>query len=82
MFCVRCAGAGKYLGNGMVMIECKDCDGFGKVEAKKVDEKKSIDKVDRKSSAYKEAIKEIMTLNPDISREEAVKMFDNAYEKV
>ncbi len=72
--CIRCNGSGKYLGNGMMMTDCTLCDDDVEVV--------ETPKVDRKSKSYRAAIKDIMSLNPTISREDAVKMFDNAYEKV
>ncbi len=79
MFCSTCAGSGKVLGNGMILTECKDCEGFGRVSAEKPEKSAKIDK---KSKPYKDAIKEIMGLNPAISREDAAKMFEETYEKV
>jgi len=74
--CIRCGGTGKYLGNGMMMTECTLCD------EDNVDEKPTITpKIDRKSKSYQTAIKDIMALNPTITRQEAVKMFDKAYHK-
>lgn len=75
MLCHRCGGTGKYLGNGMMMTDCTLCDD-GKVIAK------TSPKIDRKSKSYQTAIKDIMAINPTISRAEAVKMFDKAYDKV
>lgn len=76
MLCYRCGGTGKYLGNGMMMTNCTLCDDEGKVIPS------SSPKIDRKSKSYQKAIKEIMEINPTISRAEAVKMFDKAYDKV
>lgn len=76
MLCHRCGGTGKYLGNGMMMTNCTLCDDDGKPL------KVSQPKIDRKSSSYQNAIKDIMAINPTISRAEAVKMFDKAYDKV
>ena len=75
MLCYRCGGTGKYLGNGMMMTNCTLCDEDGKPI------KVSQPKIDRKSSSYQKAIKDIMAINPTISRDEAVKMFDKAYHK-
>lgn len=72
MLCYRCGGTGKYLGNGMMMTDCTLCDDGKVIE-------KSAPKIDRKSKSYQTAIKEIMAINPDITRAEAVKMFDKAY---
>ena len=73
--CIRCGGTGRYLGNGMMMTDCKLCDEDNEPSEKVV-------KIDRKSSSYQKAIKDIMAINPTISRAEAVKMFDKAYDKV
>lgn len=79
MFCSRCAGTGEIVGNGMMLIDCVDCFGSGDKTAPRVEEPV---KIDRKSKAYKDAIKEIMDLNPDLSREDAIKMFEETYDKV
>jgi hypothetical protein len=76
MLCYRCGGTGRYLGNGMMMTDCTLCDDTGNLI------KESQPKIDRHSSSYKKAIKEIMALNPSITKDEAVKMFDKAYNKV
>ncbi len=83
MFCSRCAGTGEILGNGMIMMECSACDGDGECSAVKSSNDETQDiKIDKRSSHYKDAIKEIMQLNPDISREKAAKMFEDTYSKV
>lgn len=79
MFCDKCAGAGEILGNGMIKIECSKCNGEGSYELEEISKKKRIDK---KSKAYKDAIKEIMALNSNINREEAVKLFEKTYDQL
>lgn len=74
--CIRCGGSGKYLGNGMMMTDCNLCD-----EEPETVETLPTPKIDRKSKSYQTAIKDIMALNPTITRAEAVKMFDKAYHK-
>jgi hypothetical protein len=74
--CIRCGGSGKYFGNGMIMTDCNLCDEDGPIE-----QKKELPKIDRKSKSYKTAIKDIMALNPTITKQEAVNMFDEAYSK-
>lgn len=78
MLCIKCGGTGKYLGNGMMMTDCNACDD-------ELAPNKSADtsapKIDVKSKSYQKAIKDIMALNPTITRQEAVKMFDKAYDK-
>lgn len=83
MFCSRCAGTGEILGNGMIMIECITCEGDGEYSLDKPANDENTDvKIDKRSSHYKDAIKEIMQLNPDISRDKAAKMFEDTYSKV
>lgn len=73
--CVRCGGTGKYKGIGFILTDCDLC-----IEEPE-DEVSSLDNIDRKSKSYKKAIKDIMSINPEISRKEAIKMFDEAYIK-
>jgi hypothetical protein len=81
MKCTRCNGTGKYMGNGMIMANCYLCDDEGDmVETNAV--VSEIDQIDRKSESYKKAIKDIRAVNPGISKKEAVKMFNDAYQKV
>lgn len=75
--CYRCGGSGKYMGNGMMLADCTLCDDVDSGEAPTLE----TPKVDRKSKSYQKAIKDIMELNPDITRDAAVKMFDDAYIK-
>lgn len=76
--CYRCGGTGKYMGNGMIMTDCR-CEELHHdiVTTKSVVNDPNI--VDRRSKSYKKAISDIMALNPSIDRDEAVKMFDDAY---
>lgn len=76
--CYRCQGKGTYLGNGMITTECNLCDGD---EPREKIESPTLDKINRNSKSYQKAIKDIMAINPDISRKEAIKMFDEAYLK-
>jgi hypothetical protein len=75
--CIRCLGKGTYLGNGMISIECNLCYG----EEPEEKEVTPLDKINRNSKSYQKAIRDIMAINPDISRKEAIKMFDEAYVK-
>lgn len=72
--CVRCSGTGKYRDHGFMIVDCTLCDEDSTSEI-------PLAKINRKSASYKKAIKDIMAINPDISREDAVKMFDEAYVK-
>lgn len=70
MICYRCGGTGQYLGNGMMLTDCDACD-----------EEQVNDEIDRRSKSYRKAIKDIMDINPKISYQDAVKMFDKAYKE-
>lgn len=76
--CIKCNGKGTYLGNGMMIVDCNLCDGE---EPKEKIEAPTLDKINRNSKSYLKAIKDIMASNPNISRKEAIKMFDEAYIK-
>lgn len=75
--CDRCSDSGYYLGNGMIITSCDKCDD---TEGQRKSAP-ALDGIDRKSKTYQKAIKDIMSINPDITRKEAVKMFDEAYSK-
>jgi hypothetical protein len=78
MVCTKCYGTGKYLGQGMMSTDCNCLD-----DEVSSQEKTSVPvPVDKRSSSYRTAIKEIMDLNPGITRASAVKMFDEAYDRV
>lgn len=76
--CIRCQGKGSYLGLGMIESDCNLCNSS---ELEDRIEAPALDKINRNSKSYQKAIKDIMAINPDISRKEAIKMFDDAYIK-
>ena len=69
MLCRKCYGSGRVMGNGMIYQDC-DCETY-------------IHKpvIDRRSKVYRESIDNIMKAS-DISRDEAVKIFDSEFEKI
>ena len=73
--CIRCQGNGRYIGIGFMMRDCELCN------VDEVCEAPPLTTLNRKSASYKKAIKDIMEINPEITRKDAVKMFDEAYEK-
>ena len=79
MLCIRCGDTGRYLGNGMMMTDCELCAEKDLAESKPVEV--PLAKIDRKSKSYQTAIKDIMASNPTLTRNEAVKLFDEAYNK-
>jgi DnaJ-class molecular chaperone len=92
MFCTKCNGTGQCLGNGMMITDCNKCDGYGTISlvvAKPI-AVESIPTVkatnvsgfiDKRGRHYRDAIKDIMMNSPGTSRDEAMKLFDNACAK-
>ncbi len=74
--CIRCNGQGTYRGMGFMQTDCELCNDDYLPKAAP-----SLDKIDRRSKSYQKAINDIMAINKDISRDDAVKMFDDAYNK-
>lgn len=77
--CVKCGGVGKLLGNGMLSRMCTYCDGLGKIdddESKPSQEKPAIDK---RSKAYRDAIKTIVDGAPHLTRQQAEEIFVENY---
>lgn len=122
MFCARCAGSGKIMGNGMIPAECVQCAGKGNYESavhsslhptptpgvyivvpesvvspsdetedipnipfadmvSKVPICPKLNKIDKRSKLYRDAIYEIME-TCDVNRKEAMIMFAGTYTKV
>lgn len=83
MRCTKCAGMGHYMGNGMILTSCHVCDGIGLLpEAKNDDAPINVVEmtfIDKRSKAYKDSIKDMLAANPSMTRDDAVKLFDNAY---
>lgn len=76
--CNTCVGSGKVMGGGMMMIDCDDCDGKGKIF---IDEQKEF-VIDKNSKHYKEAIKNIKQLNAGITQEKAEEIFEDELKKI
>lgn len=77
--CIRCLWEGSYLGVGMMRVDCNLCNNNDDYEPKI--KAPLLDKINRNSKSYQKAIKDIMSVNQDISRKEAIQMFDEAYVK-
>jgi uncharacterized protein YbaA (DUF1428 family) len=72
----------------MQMTNCNNCDGYGKLESVITVTKSeasnrlpNIAYIDKRSRHYRDAVKDIMAANPEISRDDAMKLFDKAYTK-
>jgi RecJ-like exonuclease len=74
--CKVCIGTGSILGGGMMMKDCYECDGSGKII--KEDFKEIMNK---NSNEYKNAKKRIKSLDDKITDEEAEKLLDEELEK-
>lgn len=77
--CIRCCGTGKYLGQGFIQTHCTLCNENGMIPDEKTEV--PLSKIDRRSESYKKAINDIMATNSSLTRKEAVKLFNEAYEK-
>ena len=73
MRCSKCQGSGTVMGNGMIFRDC-DCDAGETRPVQPV-------QIDKRSKAYREAIEKIMA-SGDVSREEAVKVFESEFDKI
>lgn len=76
--CIRCNDSGMYMGNGMMMTDCNLCSSDDIVVKKKFP---ALDKIDRRSKSYNDAINDIMK-SSNIGRKEAVQVFDETYDKI
>ncbi len=76
--CIKCNDTGQYLGNGMIMTDCNLC----KDKSSSKNSPPTLDKIDRKSESYQKALRDLMDLNPKMSKRDAEKLFDKTYEEV
>jgi hypothetical protein len=76
--CTPCGGSGRVMGGGMIIKDCEECDGRGKI--KKIDDE--IDYLTMKQTkSYKSAKTRLQKKHPNLSEDEAEKMLDKAFEK-
>lgn len=79
--CLRCAGSGKIVGLGMMLADCRACEGDGIVAIDGVKDKaKTVSLLDKRSASYRQAIKKIM--ESGVSKDEAARIFDEEFEKL
>lgn len=77
--CVTCHGSGKVMGGGMMMYDCDDCDGRGKIAVINDD----IAELNiRTTESYAKAIDEIKKIDPSITDEKAQEIFDKELENI
>jgi len=83
--CRRCGGTGQYMGNGYMLT---DCIHPAQVEPKPKDlatpapAPAPAPAIDKRSKYYRDAIGAIMGLNPDMTRPEAIALFEKTYAEV
>lgn len=77
--CKSCVGSGKVMGGGMIIKDCDQCDGTGKIYVK---EKKEQFEIEKNNKHYKKAIKNIKGLDNKITDQEAEKIFHEELEKI
>lgn len=73
--CVNCSGSGTILGTGMVSIDCKICRGEGVITKPN----KSTPPIDKQCDSYRAAIKEIRSVNKQMTKSQAEELFNKAY---
>jgi hypothetical protein len=74
MRCSSCDGKGRVMSLGMIYKKCESCDEGNIIKIKSV-------AIDKRSASYRAEIKKIMESN-EVSREEAVKVFEDEFEKI
>lgn len=78
--CTYCQGSGKIMGGGMLLQDCDECYGTGKVEI--IDEEKDIEYlVSKQSESYQNAKNKIKALDDNISDQEAEQILDEELAK-
>jgi len=80
--CHTCVGSGEIMGGGMMMRDCPQCHGAGKIQdvvIEKVIPRNII--ADRRSKTYRDSITKIMELH-DCDRERATAIFDEEFDKL
>ena len=78
--CNLCCGTGFYIGAGLLTRNCENCSGSGKIYEED-DDIAALEKL-RQTSSYEEAVDKIHALNPEGSREEAVKIFEDEFDRI
>lgn len=78
MRCLPCNGSGRVMGGGMMMADCENCDGRGKIQ--EVDDE--LDYLAMKQTqSYLNAKERLMSKNVNLTHEEAEELLDDAFEK-
>lgn len=70
--CNTCVGSGKVMGGGMMMHDCDDCDGKGKIY---FEDKDDLEALAQESESYQNAVDNIVSVS-SIDKEQAKVIFD------
>jgi len=73
--CKTCHGSGKVMGGGMMLQDCEDCDGRGKIEYEDFYEDV------KNSPEYNKAVDKIAQ-NENVSQDKAKEMFEDEFNKL
>lgn len=80
--CNICYGSGRVMGGGMMMQDCEECDGTGKIVFIE-NEIEELEKLKAKQDeSYAKAINEIKDLDPSMTDEKAKEIFDEEFKKL
>jgi hypothetical protein len=74
--CIPCGGSGKVMGGGMMLTDCDECEGYGKIVIKE-----EPDYLSKDTESYQKAKHEVKKLDDKISDQEAEKILDEEIEK-
>lgn len=73
--CNVCIGSGTVMGGGMIMVDCDNCDGTGKITVLE-------DIMQKDSTEYKSALDNIKKLDDKMSDLDAQKLLDDELDKI
>ena len=74
--CIPCGGSGQVMGGGMMLTDCDDCDGYGKIVIKE-----EPNYLAKETESYQKAKDEVKKLDENLSDQEAEKILDEEIEK-
>ena len=77
--CIACTGSGRVMGGGMMMQDCDDCDGTGKIY---IDDPELEFNEMKATKAYKNAIDKIKNTDKNLSDEAAENIFKDEFIKL
>jgi hypothetical protein len=76
--CKICQGSGTVMGGGMIYHDCLECKGSGKIQ--KPENEISYLQI-KQSETFQNAIKEIKSIDPKLSNDDAEKLMEKQFYK-